>query len=176
LSCIFSSFSGYGVAILGIIIICEFPSLLIIAFIGVLFFINDILYYLDNTSNRALNILNLVISGKGGELLDFSRGYGLSFGVRFNALIHNWNRFIEYKILGGGFTSTNVGGGLVSFLAEIGLTFFILLTSVLIKIFFGNFGVRFKMVLIFWFSIRFMSDSMGIPGVGLILGMILIHK
>ena len=173
---IFLSFSGYGVAIVGIIIIVEFPYVLVIAVGLILFFLSDILIYLETSSNRAIGIIRLIISGKGLELLDFTRGYGYTFGLRFNSLLHNLERFTNSPILGGGFTTKNVGGGLVSFLAEVGIAFFSFLLIIVVKIFSGRFHFSFKIVLLFWIMIRFTSDSMGIPGVGIILGMLLASK
>ncbi len=176
LVCLLLSFSGFGIVIFSLIFITRFPKIIFLGLLGLPFLIEVIQTKLDESTNRAFVLWRLLLKGNADMLFNRSSSLGYSFKVRLDAFLYNLNNFIENPILGAGFAETNVGGGLISYTGELGILFLFLLFLFFTKILLNQKGWRIKLLLIFWLTIRTISDSMGIPGIGVIIGKVISKK
>jgi hypothetical protein len=95
-----------------------------------------------------------------------------SFRVRlesFNAYLHT---FAEAPFLGDAF-SLHQGGGLVSIMAGLGVAAAVLFLAFLVRAAAAPMPVSTVLLLTVWFAVHFISGPVGIPILGLIIGLVL---
>lgn len=170
--CLILSLSGYGFLILLALIIVRYPLRFIICLtIGILmsgFWIS----YLESFQNfRSISLLVNIV--KNDPLLV------LKSDKSFDSRILSFNKYVDSIgnnfFLGDSFTLFE-GGGFISIISAFGIIIFVFFALFVFKILFSDFKLDLKILLILWFIINFLSGPIGIPTIGLIIGLVLRKK
>lgn len=110
-------------------------------------------------------------------LSSFSSGFELkdvSILVRLTSLQEYLEVFGKNALFGDAFKFYG-GGGLVSLLAGLGLYGLLLMVTIIAAILFSGTGWRMKVALLSWVAFQFISGPIGLPFIGLLIGIILSH-
>ena len=161
-----SSLSGYGFMIFLVLFFLFFRRLFYLS--GFLFFI--IIGFLDFTNFLNFRFVQL-INGILNEGLTFLY-LDSSFVTRLNSFFIHFESLMNNLLVGDSF-SIYGGGGFISIISAFGLfaVFFFLL--IIIKIVLKKSTMKLKFLLLFWFSINFLSGSFSNAIIGIIIGLIL---
>lgn len=124
------------------------------------------LYSIDSLRfvNLFLSILTSLTSGL--ELKD------VSVLVRLLSFQQYLDVFSDNILFGDAFSFYG-GGGLVSLLAALGLYGLLLVMTIIAAILFSGTGWRMKIALLSWLALQFISGPIGLPMLGLLIGVIL---
>lgn len=125
--------------------------------------------FFDISSLRFVKLFTSIssnIASSNWELKD------VSILVRLTSFQEYLNIFKEHPFLGDGFRFYG-GGGLVSLLASLGFYGLMLILTAVTAVIFLDTGLRLKLVLLAWLAFQFISGPIGLPFVGLLVGVIL---
>ncbi|MEI8109561.1 MAG: hypothetical protein WCH59_01115 [Chitinophagia bacterium] len=167
--CLLSSLSGYGFVIFFIILSAFFTQYFIV-FLSLAIIFNSLIFELlsDYSYLRGIGLVLKVIQNNPAILLTTDA----SFASRFSSFFAYIDRFGNNLLIGDGFSLLQ-GGGFISILASLGIMGVIMLLSFFIKIFTAIRNRKLKYLLVFWFFLNFFSGPIGIPAIGIILGLII---
>lgn len=124
---------------------------------------------LDMDSLRFVRLLFAFASSFGGGGLEFS---DVSVLVRLTSFSQYMQTFANHVIFGDSFIQYG-GGGLISLLAATGLFGLILLALTAVLILALVPGLRLKLVMLAWLALQTISGPIGLPLVGLTIGVVL---
>jgi len=161
-----SSFGGFG-AIYTLLIIGTFKIRYVAAIAVAGIFV--IIFYFDSVEQygtRMLLLLQLILQDRSSILED------ASVASRLTSFLQYVQIFIENPFFGDGFSHFG-GGGFVSLVASMGVFWLVILILMAKMIFDLKAPKRVKYCLIAWFIFQFLSGPLGIPFVGIILGLLL---
>jgi len=96
----------------------------------------------------------------------------VSILVRLTSFQEYWRIFLDRTVFGDAF-QFHGGGGLVSLLASLGLYGVLLIVAVVIAISVSRIEGKLKLVLLAWLTLQFISGPIGLPMVGLTIGVLL---
>ncbi|HYK75084.1 MAG TPA: hypothetical protein VEV44_18465, partial [Pseudoneobacillus sp.] len=167
--CLMISLSGYGFVIFLLIFFMRYTKIsLTMAFLLILSS-GVLISYLDSLQNfRGIRLLTTVLVENPMVLLNDA-----SFLSRFGSFIAYLQNIKENYIIGDGFTLLQ-GGGFISIVSSLGIIAALFLIYILFEIFtLKKSGFKIKIILIFWFLINLFSGPIGIPTLGVIIGLIL---
>jgi hypothetical protein len=168
--CLLVSLSGYGIAIFLLIFFLRYTKISLIALITLITSSGLILKYQDSfQSFRGLNLLTTILTNNPLILFQTDRSFVSRFGS-FGAYMENIQKNF---IFGDGFTLMQ-GGGFISIVSSLGLLAALFLITILFEIaFLKRAGIKLKFMLFFWFLINLFSGPIGIPTLGIIVGLVL---
>lgn len=130
---------------------------------------------LGNFSIDSLRFIQLATT----LLADATSGDGRGIGVTDISTLGRLNSFIDYlrafnaHLFFGDAFATYGGSGLVSLLAGVGLFGVVLNLTFLVAILVLRTGVKVKLALLLWFILQFISGPIGLPMVGLLIGLVI---
>lgn len=124
---------------------------------------------LDMDSLRFVRLLLAVASSLGGNGLEFT---DVSVLVRLTSFSQYLATFADHAVFGDGFLQYG-GGGLISLLAALGLFGVVLLILTVALILTLVPGLRLKLVMLAWLVLQTISGPIGLPFVGLTIGVVL---
>jgi hypothetical protein len=167
--CLLSSLSGYGFVIFFIILSAFFTQYFIV-FLCLAIIFNSLIFDLlsDYSYLRGIGLVLKVIQNNPAILLTTDA----SFASRFGSFFAYIDRFGNNLFIGDGFSLLQ-GGGFISIVASLGIIGAVLLFYFFIKILTTIKNGKLKYFLIFWFFLNFFSGPIGIPAIGIILGLII---
>lgn len=167
--CLLSSLSGYGFVIFFVILSAFFTQYFLIAFATAIIF-NSLIFDLlsDYSYLRGIGLLLKVIKNNPAILLTTDA----SFATRFLSFFAYIDRFLNNLFLGDGFSLLQ-GGGFISIVASLGIVGASSLIYFFIRVFSSINNRKLKFLLVFWFFLNLFSGPIGIPAIGIILGLII---
>jgi hypothetical protein len=173
LLCLFFTYSGFGFAIMVVLMFSLYTWYVIAigSFFGMIYF-EEIVKFVNESSIRSLTLLKEVLDGNTTSLFDEKSIQGQSLSERFGSFHYYIKNFKKSPIIGTGFYELNRNGGLVSYITEVGFSFILILVFTVVRVLTSNLGFKLLVVVLFWISIRMLSGSVAIPGVGIILGLL----
>ncbi len=167
--CLLSSLSGYGFMVLFVILSAFFFRYILASVVFVLIFKSYIInYFSEYAYMRAVGLIFKALNNNPLLILSVDRSFVSRF-ASYQAYVYN---FQHHPIIGDGF-SLDQGGGFVSILASLGFVGLIVVFYFFIKIFSNVNNRKLIYILFFWFLINFFSGPLGIPPLGIILGLII---
>lgn len=167
---LFSSLSGYGFLLACIIVFYTFPLFSIFSVSFVLLLSPFLQVIINKYLNiRFIYLISLVL--KKGILYLLTADASTS--TRVNSMIQYLRYFIKTLPIGDGF-SIYGGGGFVSILSALGIIGLLLLFFIIIRIISKtDFNLTLKVLLLLWFIVNFISGPIGLPILGVIIGLII---
>ncbi|MEE1884716.1 hypothetical protein [Pedobacter flavus] len=167
--CLLASLSGYGFIIFLLILSMRYTKTMII--FGLIFMASSglILNYFDSLADfRGIKLLTEILLKNPALILNDA-----SFASRFGSFFAYIENIKNNFIFGDGFTLLQ-GGGFISIVSSLGLLAAIFLIYVIVQIFKLKDGsAALKFMLVFWFLLNLFSGPIGIPTLGVIVGLIL---
>jgi hypothetical protein len=167
-ACWMASLSGYGLFIL---VVSTFVSATLLFAVGggiLIGLVPRLALFESVTRTRAVSLLLSIIEDRG----IFSVLTDVSFSIRLSSFRQYIDVIQEHTIFGDGFSFAG-GGGFISVIAGLGFTgILFLLPFVLIVLLAPGFGWRLRIALVFWFAVNTISGSIGVPSIGVVLGLI----
>lgn len=166
--CLLSSFSVYGALVLLVILSAEYPRMMATAGLAVISATGVAYSYLTRwESVRAVGFVLAIVKSRGSIAKLFVLDASLASRITsFNAYVAS---FAEHPLIGNGF-SLFQGGGFISVVAAFGILGLLFFAWVLAKLLVGADTRGTKALLLIWFALNFASGPIGIPIVGVILG------
>lgn len=163
-----ASLSGYGFVLLFILIYVFFKRYIFIALGLAVVFNSFIIEILSSYSRlRAIGLIVKIL--KNNPLIFIKSDKSVLF--RFASFYSYIERFFYFPLFGDGF-SLNEGGGFISLAASLGIVGLLFISYFFYKILRNVKNANLKALLIFWFFLNFFSGPIGIPALGIILGLI----
>ncbi len=160
------SLSAYGFLIALVLVVTHYPRFFIAGASFSILFLSSYMLGPDVARLRLIGILSGIMD-EGGEFLLEDK----SFMSRVDSFFSYFQSFVNTFPIGDAFTLVN-GGGFISLISGIGLIGLLFFTYLLIKPIFLRYSLRMKILLIFWFLLYFFQGSIGVPTVGLIVGVL----
>ena len=165
--CLMISFSGYGFVIFLILLALRYTKTAMIFTLLLLVASGFMVSYLESfQSFRGFRLLAIVLANDPSVLLQDA-----SFSSRFGSFFVYLQNIRDNFILGDGFTLLQ-GGGFVSIVSSLGILAACFLIFVIREILIlkgSNWKIKF--LLIFWFLINLFSGPIGVPTLGVIIGL-----
>ncbi len=166
--CLLCSLSGYGFVIFFILLMTFFPRFVLLTFSFAIFFSSILIDLLADYSRlRGIGLILKVIKNNPMILVKTD----LSFATRFASFFSYIDSFKSHFFIGDGFSLLQ-GGGFISIVASLGLVGLLMILFFFSKIFSNVKSRQLKFLLLFWFFLNFFSGPIGIPALGIILGLI----
>lgn len=167
--CFLSSLSGYGILLVGALIFFRYTKFTLVSFAFLILLAPFILPSLE--SFRYIRAIGLVLSILTSNPLILMK-VDPSIATRVFSFLEYINSIINHFLIGNGFSILK-GGGFISIIASlgfVGLIFFLWFILEIVKL--RNFTFPFKTILLFWFLLNLISGPIGIPALGIIIGLI----
>lgn len=166
--CLVLSLSGYGFLLLLALIIARYPFRFFIFFAFSILTSGIWVGYLESFNNfRAISLIVSIIKNDPLIVLKSDRS--------FDSRILSFNKYLDSisnNLFFGDSFSLFEGGGFISVISAFGLLGVCFFLLFLLKLLFSNFKIDLKFLLILWFVINFMSGPIGIPTIGVIIGLV----
>jgi O-antigen ligase len=167
-----SSLSGYGILILFIILLVQYPKKVLLFSCIILLLFPVFFEKLQQFENfRSVQILIKILTENPLSLVSSDA----SIASRFLSFT-NYIETIQDNLLLGDNFSVVEGGGLIGLISGLGLIGLIYSIILFIKIFNYILFPKLFIIIIFWFFLNFVSGPFGIPAFGIIIGLILRNK
>jgi hypothetical protein len=168
-ACLILSLSGYGFLLLFALIIVRYPVRFFIFSIVSMVMSGFWVSYLESFQNfRSISLLVSIFKNDPLIVLKADRS--------FDSRISSFNKYIESisdNFLVGDSFSLFEGGGFISVISAFGFLGIVFFIFFLVSIFISNLKLDLKFLLVLWFIISFMSGPIGIPTIGLIVGLVI---
>ncbi|MEQ8531479.1 MAG: hypothetical protein RIB86_06490 [Imperialibacter sp.] len=170
LACLIASLSGYGMVIIVALVFVRFTKLWFTGLIALAASVPFLIEYLESyVSLRAVRLLITVFAENPMVIIEQDASVASRIGS-FLAYIDSISKNFAF---GDGFSLLQ-GGGLISLVASLGLVASFFMLAMIFEIFaLKGFGLRKKLFVFFWFMLNFISGPIGIPAIGVTLGLIL---
>lgn len=167
-----SSLSGYGILILFIILLVQYPKKVLLFSCIILLLFPVFFEKLQQFENfRSAQILIKIVTENPLSLVSSDA----SIASRFLSFT-NYIETIQDNLLLGDNFSVVEGGGLIGLISGLGLIGLIYSIILFIKILYYILFPKLFILIIFWFFLNFVSGPFGIPAFGIIIGLILRNK
>ena len=168
--CLASSLSAYGVLLLLVVLVATYPR--VSATLGVVVVASFGAFYsqlLAWDSVRAVKAVLTLIESRGSvtELLVLDA----SFSRRIASFVEYVTAFRDHPFVGNGL-SLYQGGGFVSVVAGFGILGLLFFVAVVGRIVRGQHDLDTKAILLTWLLLNFVSGPVGVPLLGVIVGML----
>lgn len=164
-----ASFAGYGILYAAVVIFLAGWRYILPAAVlgtsGLMLLIN----VLGVDSLRFIKLFTSLVSGFASGKFEVT---DLSTLGRLNSFLAYLAVFWKKPLLGDGFELYE-GGGLASVLAALGVYGVVLVAMFIVAILFARTGMKMKLALLFWCALQFISGPLGIPLLGLTIGMVI---
>lgn len=167
--CLLSSLSGYGFFIFLVLFFARYTKVSLVFLLILLLSSSFILSSLEAYVNfRGVKLLTMILLENPSVIMQDA-----SFVSRFGSFFAYIENIKNYFLIGDGFTLAQ-GGGFISIVSSLGIIAICFMIFLIIEIFkLPKNGTKIKLILIFWFLINLFSGPIGIPIIGVIIGLII---
>lgn len=167
-----SSLSGYGILILFVILIVQYPKKVLLFFCIILLLFPLFFEKLQQFENfRSAQLLIKIVTENPLSLVSSDA----SIASRLLSFTNYMVTIKDNLLLGDNFSVVE-GGGLIGLISGLGLIGLIFSIIIFLKIFNHLSFLKLFLILLFWFFLNFVSGPFGIPAFGIIIGLILRNK
>jgi len=169
-SCLASTFSAYGAVLLLVVLLVTYPKVSVLLGLALVSSFGVFKSQLLNWEGvRAVKVMVALIESRGRmtELMFLDP----SFASRIGSFMEYVASFARHPLVGDGF-SLYQGGGFVSIVSAFGIVALLFFAALVSKILLGGFSVATKAALLIWFALNFLSGPVGVPILGVIVGML----
>jgi hypothetical protein len=171
ISCLASTLSAYGAIVLLVVLLATYPAIFGLLAVSLLSSFGVFYTQLLNWEFvRPIKVVLALIESRGSlnELMVLDA----SFSGRITSFGAYANSFANHVIVGDGF-SLYQGGGFISVVSGFGVLALLFFAAVMWRIMQADFSVTTKLVLLAWLLLNFVSGPIGIPILGVIVGLLL---